>query len=244
MTSDVHEMRSGMFDGDPRAEEYDYVDEFDDDDQPEDYRTVAGTAVAALIAGIASPAALLSPVLLLIPILGVLLGVLAIRRVRRESEFYTGFGLALFGLLMSVLMVTSAGAMHSVIRYVEVPERYRDKVIKFRDLQPDPKHPELPISPLALEKDGQEVFVKGYIYPGMRRRGLTKFILVPDMKTCCFGGQPKLTDMIEVRLRDPLTADFARKRRGVGGVLRVHRELKPNPELTGVFYELEADYIK
>jgi hypothetical protein len=242
MTSDVHEMRGELFDDDPRAAGYDEDDEFDDEDEPEDYRSLSGLAVTALIVGVVSPLALVAPILLLIPLLGTVLGLLAIRKVRRESEYFTGLGLAIFGLAISVLMVTAAGAMHSLFGALAVPEGYEQ--INFRDLQPDPKRREMPIPPSALELDGRKIFVKGYIYPGMRRTGLVKFVLVPDMKTCCFGGQPALTDMIEVRLQDPLTANFAYRLRGLGGILRVHRELKPNAELTGVFYELEADYLK
>ncbi len=242
MTSDVHEMRGELSDDDPRAAGYDKFDEFDDEDETEDYRSLSGLAVAALIVGVVSPLALVAPILLLIPLLGTVLGLLAVRKVRRESDYFTGLGLAIFGLAVSVLMVTAAGAMHSLFGVLAVPEGYEQ--IKFRELQPDPKHPDMPIPPAALELDGRKIFVKGYIYPGMRRTGLVNFVLVPDMKTCCFGGQPALTDMIEVRLQDPLTANFAYRRRGLGGVLRVHRELKPNAELTGVFYELEADYLK
>ena len=68
-------------------------------------------------------------------------------------------------------------------------------------------------------------------------------VLVPDFDTCCFGGQPKLTDMVEVRLVEPLSVDFSFNRRKIGGTLRVHQDLKKIEDLTGVFYELEADYV-
>ena len=67
--------------------------------------------------------------------------------------------------------------------------------------------------------------------------------MVPDMGTCCFGGQPNLTDMIEVTLADPLRIDYSRWRRGVGGTLRVHKTMQSRNELTGVVYQLEADYL-
>ena len=35
-----------------------------------------------------------------------------------------------------------------------------------------------------------------------------------------------------------------RRRRGLGGTLKVHKEFKLREELKGVFYELEADYVK
>jgi hypothetical protein len=81
------------------------------------------------------------------------------------------------------------------------------------------------------------------VYPGSQTEKLKKFVLVPDMKTCCFGGQPKLTDMIEVTLKDPLRVDFSYKRRGIGGVLKVHKSMQSRQQLTGVVYELQADYL-
>jgi hypothetical protein len=64
------------------------------------------------------------------------------------------------------------------------------------------------------------------------------------MGTCCFGGQPKLTDMIEVTLRDPHRARFSFQRRKIGGVLQVDTQLKEINGLTGVYYQLDADYIR
>ena len=70
---------------------------------------------------------------------------------------------------------------------------------------------------LPIELDGKQIFVKGYVHPGVSSVSkLKKFVLVPDMGTCCFGGDPAPTDMIEVTLEDPLTVDFALRRRGFG----------------------------
>ena len=68
--------------------------------------------------------------------------------------------------------------------------------------------------------------------------------MVPDMKTCCFGGQPALTDMIEVTLRDPLRVDFSYTRRQLGGILKVTPYKKAVSGLDGVYYQLDADYVK
>jgi hypothetical protein len=239
MTNELEQPRAGPVDDELRSAA---EDEFEDEDQFEDYRSLSGLAVAALVVGLLSPVAFAAPPLLVVPILGVVLGLLAVRRIRRESEYYTGTALAVAGVLLALVSATSAGAMHSILGVIEVPEGYEP--ITFWQLQPDANHPQMPIPPSALKLNGKKVFVKGYVYPGTRRTGLQEFILVPDMKSCCFGGQPKLTDMIEVTLKDPLRVNFAYRRRGLGGILRVHPDLKPNAELTGVFYELEADYLK
>jgi hypothetical protein len=64
------------------------------------------------------------------------------------------------------------------------------------------------------------------------------------MGTCCFGGQPALTDMIEVTLREPKRIRFSYKRRSLGGVLKVDPTLKEISGLTGVYFQLDADYVR
>jgi hypothetical protein len=71
-----------------------------------------------------------------------------------------------------------------------------------------------------------------------------KFILIPDLGTCCFGGQPRLTDMIEVTLTGNQTVKPSLRQIKLAGVLKVDTSLKPVKELQGVFYQLKADYLK
>ena len=88
------------------------------------------------------------------------------------------------------------------------------------------------------------MFIKGFVYPGDRKEGLSSFILVPDRGTCCFGGQPPLTHMIEVRLEEPNTVDYSLRMRKLGGVLKVDTRKKAISGLDGVYYQLDADYVK
>lgn len=207
------------------------------------YRSLSVSAVAAFALAILGLPAVLFPSLLVIPAIGIALGLFSVTRLRRRPDELTGAWLAWSGLLMS-LSAFVVGATWSSYRYAtEVPEGYLR--ISYEPLQPDPAHPEMPIPPSALELNGQRVFVKGYVHPGVdRRRGIRQFILVPDMKTCCFGGQPALTDMIEVTLRDPLRVDFSYTRRKLGGILKVSPRKKSVAGLDGVFYELDADYVR
>ena len=85
----------------------------------------------------------------------------------------------------------------------EVPEGYQR--IGYGQLQPDPNHPDEPIPPAAKELDGQKVFIKGYVYPTISQHGIREFLLVRDEGSCCFGGNPKITDRIQVTLRDGRT---------------------------------------
>ena len=97
---------------------------------------------------------------------------------------------------------------------------------------------------MAIELDGDRVFVKGYVFPGGQKENLKQFVLVPDMGTCCFGGEPKLTDMIEVTLQEPLRVDFSYRKRKLGGTLKVDSKLKPVSGVNGVYYQLDVDYLK
>ena len=101
-----------------------------------------------------------------------------------------------------------------------------------------------PLLPTAL--NGKRIFVKGYVHPGVASTGqIKKFILVPDMGTCCFGGQPKLTDMIEVTIVDASGVRYSQRKRKLGGILHVtDRVHQVAGGLTGGFFELRADYVK
>lgn len=205
------------------------------------YRSMSGLSVAALIIGIISVPALLFPALLFLPVVGLIIGVWAMSHVRKYETELTGYGLARAGAALSLLLLIGGTAIATTIYVTEVPDGYQR--ISFLDLQPVDERPELPVSPAALELSGQQVFVKGYIYPDDRGAQLRKFVLVPDMGTCCFGGQPKLTDMIEVTLRDPLKTHYSYSRKKLGGRLKVDTRKKPISGLDGVYYQLDADYI-
>jgi hypothetical protein len=199
-------------------------------------------AVAAVMLGVISLPSMLFPRLLFIPVVGIGLATFALRTLRRRRNELTGRGLAIAGMAISVFSLVGGAAIATTVYVTEVPEGYHR--ISFEQLQPDKHNPGLPVSEAALELNGQKVFIKGYIYPADRTSELKRFILVPDMGTCCFGGQPKLTDMIEVTLRDPHRARFSFQRRKIGGVLQVDTQLKEINGLTGVYYQLDADYIR
>lgn len=205
------------------------------------YRSVSFLAICASILGVMSLAAFLFIPLLVIPAAGIAISVMARRRVKQRADELSGLGWAQTGLGLSVISLVGSIGLHSFVYATEVPEGYER--VSFAELQPDPARPELPISPQALELDGQKIFVRGYVYPDGQKTGIKKFILVPDMGTCCFGGQPKLTDMIEVTLRDPLRAKYSMQRQRLTGVLKVDTRKKPVSGLDGVYYQLEADNL-
>jgi hypothetical protein len=207
------------------------------------YRAVSLSAVTTLVLAILSLPALLFPKLLILPALGVCLGIYAWIKVGRRRDEFVGLNLARVGLAISGLILVVGSSYSAYVVATEVPEGYVR--VSFEELQPDKKHPQMPIPPAALELDGKRIFVKGYVHPGVdRRSGIKQFVLVPDMKTCCFGGQPALTDMIEVTLKDPHRIKYSYARRKLAGVLRVSPYKKQVAGLDGVYYQLEADYVR
>ncbi|MCH2129119.1 MAG: DUF4190 domain-containing protein [Pirellulaceae bacterium] len=209
-------------------------------DRMDQYRAISSTAIVALVCGLFALAALLSPWMLMIPFLGIVMGLSALSKIKQRPTELTGKPIAMAGLIMSSLLFVGSAIMHSVIYATEVPDGYQR--ISFQQLQPDDQS-KLPIPDEAISLDGKRIFVKGYVYPGDNRTALRQFILVPDMGTCCFGGNPALTDMIEVTLQPPKHIDFSWRKRKLGGILHVDTKLKPVSGLNGVYYRLDAEYL-
>jgi hypothetical protein len=224
---------------------YEHEDSYDPQDMGEayvPYRALCRTAVASVIVGLLGLSALTAVPLLVLPLLGVVLGFWALRTIRRYPIEFSGRGLAIVGIVGNLLLLFGASTLHVVIYFTEVPEGATR--ISYRELQPTRDAPELPVSARALELDGERVFVKGYVYPDGQRDNIRRFVMVPDLGTCCFGGQPKLTHMIEVTLRDPHRTFYSTRKRSLAGVLRVDSDLKPVSGLGGVYFQLDADYVR
>ncbi|MDA7980347.1 MAG: DUF3299 domain-containing protein [Pirellulales bacterium] len=216
---------------------------FSSPDQSEyfEYKPISSTSVVGLVFALISLAALLFPELLLLPVIGIIVSLYSVKKIRKFRDEMTGMGMAKTAAFLNVAIFITGSAYHSYIYATEVPEGYQR--ISFADLQPIPGQPG-PVPQTAVELDGEKVFIKGYTFPGEKRRNLKSFVLVPDLGTCCFGGQPALTDMIEVTLDDPLRADYSMSYRKLTGVLEVDQEIKPISGIGGVYYRLKADGIK
>ncbi len=213
-------------------------------EQYQQYRTLSFGAIVALVFGVISiPMALaasLNPFLLIFPFVGVLVGLNAVLRLRNRTDEFTGLGAARIGLALS-LTVLCAGSIYSAYVYAtEVPDGYER--IAFSDLQPDPRDPSEVIPASAQGLSGKKIFLKGYVYPDDQLGDIKRFILVPDMGTCCFGGQPKLTDMVQVTLADPHRVKYSMFRRNLAGEFFLQNSTAD--KVGQVVYHLDADYVK
>ena len=206
------------------------------------YRAISMTAVTTAIIGIISIPAILFSKLLFLPFMGLIIGTYAMLQLKRRSDELKGSYTAKIGLLMCTSILITGTAYSSYVYATEVPKGFSR--ISFTELQPNEGSP-LPIPEDALSLDGKRIFVKGYVHPAVtRRKGIKQFVLVPDMGTCCFGGQPKLTDMIEVTLKDPLRVNYSLSQVKLAGTFKVSPIKKSVSGLDGVYYQLDAEYAR
>ena len=211
------------------------------------YRPISPAALLSLVAGLA---ALLSAALvgdlgrttfLTVAAVGVLAGFRGLASIRRYDM--GGRAVAKVGVALSVVAVAAGFGVDAYRAAYEVPEGYQK--ITYDLLQPNIGER---VPATAKELDGKRVFIKGYMYPGDRTAAIKEFTLCRDNGTCCFGGQPKLADMIEVTLQGPLTLDYASGLRHLAGTFHLVPEdasaAAGGGPLGGVLYRLDADYAR
>lgn len=212
------------------------------DELGSDYRALCSTAVASFVVGVLSIVAFLDWTLAVVPVCGIVLGGVALLQIRRSHGELTGHLLARLGVAFSLLFGTAGASWQSYVYLTEVPDGYER--ITYAALQHAEGEPGTAVPASAQALDGKRIFVKGYVYPGATKTGITQFILVRDNGVCCFGGTtPKQTDMIQVTLKDPLELTYSDQLRKLAGIFRVDPAIAVDG-VGGVLYQLEAEYLK
>ncbi|MEZ6136047.1 MAG: DUF3299 domain-containing protein [Pirellulaceae bacterium] len=206
------------------------------------YRAVSRAAVAALVLGVVGLTAFTTPYLVPIPLIGLAFAVLAFRSFLRFPDELVGKPLMVVGTMLCLVGAVLAPAYHAYIYATEVPDGYVR--VNFSTLMSDKNEADIP-SEEAIALDGESIFIKGYVHPSSMDTMLAKrFVIVPDLGTCCFGGQPPLTNMVEVTLTGEQYAKKDLRKKRLAGTLRVDPHLKPVDGLNGVYYQLRADILK
>ena len=203
------------------------------------YRAINTLSVVALGMGILSIMAFLGWVLGAFGVLGILLGLLAVWRIRQRPEELTGLPFAWTGVVLSAVFLPAGWGWLAFEYFTEVPEGYLR--ISYDDFRPGKEEFQTLPSQRAKELDGTKIFIKGYIYPSSTSRP-RQFILCRDNGDCCFGGQPAMTDMVLVTVGESLRPTFSTYQRKLGGVLRL--KVTDDGEVGVIVYHLEADYMK
>jgi len=209
-----------------------------------DYKPMSMLATASLVVGILSVVSFIGITALAVPVAGILLSLLALWQIRASRGQLIGATAAVAALLCSSGFLV-AGASYQAVQYVyEVPEghiRLRMNWLAEQGLIYEKG--KYRVSPEVAALDGKKVYVKGYMYPGVKIVGITEFTMCKDTLQCCFGGQPQPTDMIFVTMKPGVTATHRDKLlAGVAGTFRV-KNLDDGLPL-GAIYTVEADLFR
>lgn len=208
------------------------------------YRALSRAAVASIVFMVMSLPGLMetfAPVLAL-SLLGIAAALVALRTVSRYPNEYSGHELAAIGLLGCVLIFAGGVGKHTYVYLTEVPDGYER--VHFYKLQQSEDLPDSPTE-IAMEINGKNVFIKGYIHPSSGGGMLSRFILVPDLGTCCFGGQPRSSDMIEVTLLGGQAIKGGMTKRKLAGKFTLNEVAHKLTDFDNVvFYRLRAEMAK
>lgn len=214
-----------------------------DSEAPIDYRVVSKAAVVCVVFAIMGLLAFVFSIFTILPVLSICFGLVALINFKRFPDELSGQMITKIAMTTSLIVVAAAGSMHAYIYATEVKDGYQR--ISFYGLQPDSRT-QAPYSRLADEIDGEKVFVKGYVRPGLKKNRLKKFILVGDFGSCCFGGNPEITDVVAVTLTDDDDyVNYGYRLRKIHGEFKLHRRPKTvnEKDLPYVLYEIEADQV-
>ena len=224
-------MATGLFDSPPSVAVRDAVPEGADE-----YRALAGVAIAAAALALLSPLAFIDWWLAVVPILGMVLGSVALRDIARRPTTLTGRPLAIAAMLISAVALGGGLCRLALVYAAELPAGFER--LSYAELQPLPGDPADAVPETARAADGRDVLLKGYMYPGKQTQGIRQFLLVRDQGDCCFGGNPKITDRVLVQLAETGGVEFTPRMVKIAG--RFHVRPAGAPEIGGgVLYHIE-----
>ena len=208
------------------------------------YRAVSKSAVACMAFAVMSLLLVfVSELFVVLPLMGVAFGLVALSGFRKYPGELVGKPVAMVGFFLSLILLVSSVGFHSYIYATEVPEGYTR--ISYRDLKPG-RRSQTPFAEKAEELDGTKVFLKGYVRPSDKQRGLKNFILVGDFGDCCFGGNPKITEVVAITIVSDDTVDYSLRKRKIGGEFRLHKRTRQIKEkdIPQIYYEIIADHVQ
>ena len=218
------------------------------------YRSVSKSAVVAIVVSVLSLLAILDfSFWWFLPATGTVLGLLALRITTRFEQHISGKRLALIGFALNITILVVGGTLFTIEYLTEVPDGYQR--ISFYTLDAEGVSTANPISQEIYELKDNKVFIKGYIHPGVNGLGrIQRFVLVGDLKTCCFGGQPKPWDMVEVTLKKEHHLSYDMKVHKLWGKMDIGsgnhiavgstKEVTGDKPLQGGYYAIDADGVE
>ncbi|NNJ26331.1 hypothetical protein [Alienimonas chondri] len=198
-----------------------------------DYKPIPVSAPVSAVLGLCSLVAFLPAVGIvgfLIATAGLVTAFIAWRTIRTQDG--AGLWIAGLGMVLSLTGLAGGATYHSVAYAGELPEGHT-RIDFTADISEKAVAPQGGVSQAVQKLDGEKIFLKGYMYPDPSGQveDLGAFVFVKDSGECCFGGKPKLTDMIRVDMTGQ-KADFYSGLVSVAGTFEVgdtgsEEEVKP-----------------
>lgn len=188
-------------------------------EQITDYRLVEFYAVGSLVCGVISAVTFLSWSLLAIPLIGILLGILSLRKILHAAEEVGGMGITLAGLGLAVLLGGTGFGVLAYHHFHSVPAGYLR--IDFDNLALDAQG-KIAETLEESAKNRVPVFIQGYMYQTNKMSGIDHFMLVKTTehcKTCSPTKNP--TEMLEVFMTADQKVSYRTRPVRVGGVLEI-----------------------
>ena len=187
---------------------------------------------------------------ILVALLTIPLAIWAWWKVRSSEGFYAGRSLALSALGLALVGAIGGITYQRYLYQHEVPKGF-ERISFNQDVSREPIQQSAfggtTVSPKIEDLVGEQVFIKGYMYPTKEVSGLRAFLLLKDTGECCFGGDPEVTDMIGVKMKGDLTADhYELQLVSVAGKFRVNRNYG-NVETGGSpepLYMIDAEHFE
>jgi hypothetical protein len=91
------------------------------------------------------------------------------------------------------------------------------------------------LTPKAKSLFDKRIRIRGYMFPTLRKQGLTQFVLVRDNLECCFGPGAALYDCIVVNMAPGKTAEYSIRPVAVEGQFRLDEMLGPDGRALAIY---------
>lgn len=208
------------------------------------YKALSSPAVISFALGVLSLLTFISAFFAPVPFVGAILAWTGLRSIHLRPHELTGKTFGRVGMFLCLLSLLGGLGYRSVLYATEVSPGYQR--VSYAELQPaDPTQRVLRLPESAEALVGKQIFLRGFIYPDGRNRGLKQFVLCRDKGDCCFGGNPKPTDRVLVRIKSPEKAiDFTTREVAVEGTFRIEEQIASGGMGGAVYYHIDADLVK
>ncbi|MDR2346470.1 MAG: hypothetical protein LBE18_10415 [Planctomycetaceae bacterium] len=241
MTDEKNKQKRNEFDDALRG----YYQDHDEvrPDELIDYKSLAAETIGSLILGFLSILTFISILFLIFPIMGIVIGIIAIRKILNAPEVLSGLGISSCGVVLCVIFAAGGLYYQYYVSSYEIPISYRE--INFEFLAEDPRtgqiNPNVILLADSTQKSTDRVFIEGFMQPTRNMNNVIEFLIGATPERSKFAPpKPTKTEFIKVKLTGDLVTSYRSSIIGVGGILYVN----PKPEPGELVYRIEADFIR